>query len=163
MLFDLPLSLLMQLSSMPLLATGHHMAQAQKCYYHKGSGPKTYFPCHAQSTRNSKAIVVNGKRVGDQFVVDYENEEMRYEGCVRSFAYWAPTLLQSDNLLNVETGKNIPVVVSIDNDSSGVSQSTTIELPKSSISLKYDSDGRWIELETRLKLFGKLSYKRTTI
>ena len=88
---------------------------------------------------------------------------MRYEGCVRSFAYWAPTLLQSDNLLNVETGKNIPVVVSIDNDSSGVSQSITIELPKSSISLKYDSDGSWIELETRLKLFGKLSYKLTTI
>ena len=115
------------------------------------------------TNRNSKSIVVNGTRVGDQFVVDYENEEMRYEGCVRSFAYWAPTLLQSDNLLNVETGKNIPVVVSIDNDSGGVSQSTTIELPKSSISLKYDSDGRWIELETRLKLFGKLSYKLTTI
>ena len=115
------------------------------------------------TNRNSKSIVVNGARVGDQFVIDDENEEMRYEGCIRSFAYWAPALLQTDNLINVETGKNIPVAVSIDNDGRGVFQSTTIELPKSSISLKYDSDGRWIELETRLKLFGKLKYKLTTI
>ena len=115
------------------------------------------------TNRNSKSIVVNGARVGNQFVIDDENEETRYEGCIRSFAYWAPALLQTDNLINVETGKNIPVAVSIDNDGRGVFQSTTIELPKSSISLKYDSDGRWIELETRLKLFGKLKYKLTTI
>jgi len=65
MLFILPISLSMQAPLTQLLATGHHMAPAQKCYYQKGNGAKTYFPCFAQTSGNSSAIERIIDRAGD--------------------------------------------------------------------------------------------------
>ena len=65
MLFAVTAFLLVQGSLPGMLATGHHMAPAQKCYYQKGNGPKTFFPCHAQTSGNSSSIVRIIDRAGD--------------------------------------------------------------------------------------------------
>ena len=65
MLFELSALLVVQTSTPGMLATGHHMAPAQKCYYQKGNGPKTFFPCHAQMSGNSSSIDRIVDRAGD--------------------------------------------------------------------------------------------------
>ena len=101
-----------------------------------------------------------GKNFGDKFIVSNLSGENQFSGCVRSFAYWAPELLEAEELLNVENGVLVPVKVDKQPNHNESGYSATINLPKSKIDLKYQDDDNWIELETNLKLLGKLRYKK---
>ena len=54
----------------------------------------------------------------------------------------------------------VPVKVDKQPNHNESGYSATINLPKSKIDLKYQDDDNWIELETNLKLLGKLRYKK---
>ena len=82
------------------------------------------------------------------------------EGCVRSFAYWDPKLLLGENLLNVETGEYLPVVISSRISAEDSITYMTIALPKSDIHLQYDAAGDWLSLQTKLKTGAELKYQR---
>ena len=82
------------------------------------------------------------------------------EGCVRSFAYWDPNLLQGDQLLNVETGEYLPVVISSYVSAGDSNTHITIAAPKGDIHLQYDAAGDWLSLQTKLKTGAELKYQR---
>jgi hypothetical protein len=61
---------------------------------------------------NGDEYRVNGQSGGDGFVVEVNRDVARLgEGCVRSFAYWNPVILDSTRLLNAQTGEVVDVTV----------------------------------------------------
>ena len=114
----------------------------------------------SKTIKGDSELSVEGKNFGDKFIVSNLSGENQFSGCVRSFAYWAPELLEAEELLNVENGALVPVKVDKQPNHNESGYSATINLPKSKIDLKYQDDDNWIELETNLKLLGKLRYKK---
>lgn len=83
-----------------------------------------------------------------------------FPGCVRSFAYWDPEWLRGENLLNVETGKNLAVNISRSQSTTDNITHITIATPTADIHLQYDTAGDWLSLQTKLPIAGELSYQR---
>lgn len=113
---------------------------------------------NSQTDRNGeqKTLVAQQNQQGLSLQTAQSAEVL--EGCVRSFAYWNPDWLQSDSLLNVETGESWPVQIT-SNQADGLRQ-LVIATPKTDIRLSYDADGEWLSLETELTLGGTLRYQR---
>lgn len=82
-------------------------------------------------------------------------------GCVRSFAYWDPQLLQGERLLNVETGEHMPVAISRRVSVEDNITHVIIAAPKGDIHLQYDASGDWLSLQTKLQMGAVLKYQRT--
>ena len=82
-------------------------------------------------------------------------------GCVRSFAYWDPELLQGERLLNVETGEYMPVTISRRVSAEDNITHMIIAAPKGDIHLQYDAAGDWLSLQTKLQMGAVLRYQRT--
>ena len=82
-------------------------------------------------------------------------------GCVRSFAYWDPQLLQGERLLNVETGEHMPVAISSRVSVEDNITHVIIAAPKGDIHLQYDASGDWLSLQTKLQMGAVLKYQRT--
>ncbi|MCB1773495.1 MAG: hypothetical protein KDI88_07750 [Gammaproteobacteria bacterium] len=51
---------------------------------------------------------VDASRVADDLLVTVADRQVRIGGCVRTFAYWNPRLLEHDFLLNTQTGDYEP-------------------------------------------------------
>jgi len=105
---------------------------------------------------NGESLSVLGTRNGQQFVV--ETHAQRYEddaSCIRSFAYWNPAFLESDRLLNSQTGKMVDVEISQQgsdilevNGESIAATRYALETKEGVISLWYAQDnGQWLALE----------------
>ena len=103
---------------------------------------------------------------GEQFFIKSKNTEfgMRLithdgagdlEGCVRSFAYWDVNLLNSDKLLNTQTGEYVDVELKVIGDEiltiDGATHPATkyrLQTENEVIDLWYGPEGRWIALES---------------
>jgi hypothetical protein len=103
---------------------------------------------------------MSGKTVNGSFFVQREDGETSLGVCVKSFPYWRPKWLESEFLLNVETGKYTPVSVQSNIDPATQAIYKTIELPKTQIRLEYDKAGDWRSLESDLNIVGTLRYER---
>jgi len=114
----------------------------------------------SQTERNGKTFAVESRAVGSGLAVISNDGVEVYSGCVRSFAYWEPEWLQGQNLLNVETGKNVPVSISQSVSSEVNMNHITIAAPKGDIYLQYDAQGDWLSLQTKLPIVGELRYQR---
>lgn len=114
----------------------------------------------SSTQRNNKSVHMSGKTVDGTFVINYEEGETSLGTCIKSFPYWRPKWLESEFLLNVETGKYTPV--SLQSKTDPLTQTTykTIGLPKTEIRLEYDKGGDWQRLESDLKIVGTLRYQR---
>jgi steroid 5-alpha reductase family enzyme len=65
----------------------------------------------ARTDDNGKIETVTARRSGDGLVVDATRAQGRHGGCVRSFAYWNPRILDGGRLLNAQTGAYMPIRV----------------------------------------------------
>ncbi len=92
------------------------------------------------------------------------------DGCIRSFAYWDPSLLQSEYLLNTQSGeyqaaKLIKLGKSrfIFKDREFEADQYRLEVEDQSIDLWYTSDRDWLALQTRVRGDRVLSYLREDV
>lgn len=114
----------------------------------------------SSTQRNNKSVDMSGKMIDGTFVINHEEGETSLGTCIKSFSYWRPKWLESEFLLNVETGNYTPV--SLQSKTDPLTQSTfkTIGLPKTEIRLEYNKAGDWQRLESDLKIVGTLRYQR---
>ena len=61
---------------------------------------------------NGELFRVRARKRDNAFVIDSRDGESEIAGCVKSFAYWDPSFLTADRLLNAQTGEYLDVVVS---------------------------------------------------
>lgn len=54
---------------------------------------------------NGDQFSVNGELTNNGFKVNTGNEQTTHNSCIKTFAYWDPSFLQSPELLNSQTGK----------------------------------------------------------
>lgn len=60
---------------------------------------------------NGEMLYVNGTREDRYLVIETASGPLKAEGCIKSFAYWDPSFLQSQALLNSQTGEILPIRV----------------------------------------------------
>lgn len=65
----------------------------------------------ARTDDNGTEYRVAGELVGGALRIDRGSSEIRASGCLKSFAYWDPAILEQDRLLNPQTGEIEPVQV----------------------------------------------------
>jgi hypothetical protein len=65
----------------------------------------------ARTDDNGDIGTVDASRRGDGLTVKTTRSQDVYQGCVRSFAYWNPKILEGGRLLNAQTGEYLPVRV----------------------------------------------------
>jgi hypothetical protein len=114
----------------------------------------------SETQRNGKAYSVQANAVDDGLSVINNTGVEIIEGCVRGFAYWHPQWMQAPRLLNVETGKYVPVTLSQTVSPEDNITHLTITTAKADIHLEYDAAGDWMSLQTKLPLAGELRYQR---
>jgi len=65
----------------------------------------------ARTDANGTRYQVKGMRLGNDFRVERDAVSEKIDGCVKTFAYWDPGILEQDRLLNPQTGELEPVRV----------------------------------------------------
>jgi hypothetical protein len=114
----------------------------------------------SQTDKQGNAFAIEASTYEAGLVVQRPKETETLTGCVRGFAYWNPQWLQGDNLLNAETGINVPVVISSQISEKDSITHIKIASAKFDIDLQYDAAGEWLSLETELLIGGILRYQR---
>ena len=121
-----------------------------------------------QSTTNDNGDIyrLSGIRNEDELLLKTETDHYSLQGCIRSFAYWNPQLLQSDHLLNTQTGEYLSVnfkELGFESISLGERKirSRRIQLvtAKDVIDLWYSDAGRWIALQSETRSGNILRYE----
>ena len=59
----------------------------------------------SETKMNRKNFAVSGQRQEDNFVASTADEYSLLPACIQTFAYWNPSILQADKLMNAQTGK----------------------------------------------------------
>ena len=65
----------------------------------------------SRTVTNGERVVVSARDAGGQLTVDRPGGRDVHPGCVLSFAYWDPRILEARALLNSQTGELVPVQV----------------------------------------------------
>ena len=123
------------------------------------------------------SIESNTKETGDNFFVASKKTNQGLsitsnsgtadlQGCVRSFAYWDLARLDSEKLLNGQTGKYVPATLVangeenflLDNKEIRASR-YTLTAENSDINLWYDQNQNWVGLTTLVNGGRTLSYR----
>ena len=99
---------------------------------------------------------VDLKTVDSQLMIRSSAGDRSLQGCVRSFAYWNPDLLKTDQLLNAQTGELVDIrfkkigkqSVNIENRSV---DAVAYQLSGDEIDIRlwYSADGLWLGLQSR--------------
>jgi hypothetical protein len=102
---------------------------------------------------NGKRLAVSAMTEGNHLVVAHATSRSEHEGCVMSFAYWNPQILNASQLLNSQTGELQPVTVTPQGAATVVvrgvpraAQHYQINGPSLKIDLWY-VDANWVALE----------------
>jgi hypothetical protein len=107
----------------------------------------------ARTDDNGRRESVDAAERDGQLVVDRPRQRSEHAGCVMSFAYWNPRILDARQLLNSQTGELLPVTVTaLGEETVAVkgqrlaAQRHRITGPDLQIDLWYVG-GRWVALE----------------
>lgn len=121
---------------------------------------------------NGDESLVSGSRTAAGFALRTTGETQTLEaGCLRSFAYWDPSILRSERLLNAQTGELVDVdirsrglrTLQIGN-SSFEAEKYEIAMEDGIISLWYGAaDERWLALEAPAKGGRTIRYEPVTL
>ncbi len=65
----------------------------------------------SKTSNNGDELYVQAEYVSDNFYIKTPTGQHSTEGCIKTFAYWDPTFLSSQHLLNSQTGEITPVTV----------------------------------------------------
>lgn len=122
----------------------------------------------AHTETRSERETVKAAALGDRFIVQRQTERVEYEGCIMSFAYWNPQVLQARRLLDAQTGELVQVTVSEHGKEtvavggqSFSAQRHRITGPRLQIDLWYVG-GRWVALEALAANGRRLRYELTS-
>lgn len=122
----------------------------------------------AQTDDNGDETLVSGLRSESGFALQTTGGTQTLEaGCLQTFAYWDPSILQSERLLNSQTGELVDVEIrprglhALQIGSSSVeAEKYEITMEDGVISLWYGAtDGRWLALEAPAKGGRKIRYE----
>lgn len=116
---------------------------------------------------NGTRYAIDGSALGDHFRVDRGEEVEQVEGCIKTFAYWDPSILEQPRLLNPQTGELEPVRVrragteQVEVQGSQVS-ATRYELitEELAIELWYNDTLGWVRLASDTGKGATLVYRR---
>lgn len=120
----------------------------------------------ARTDNNGSRLAVSAEPAADGLSLrTAEGHKHEIPGCVRSFAYWDPALLQSDRLLNTQTGEYQQVRVLNLGDSPVDINGKPVDarqyrllVDEAAIDLWYTPDMDWLALESVTKDGYRLSY-----
>jgi hypothetical protein len=121
----------------------------------------------AKTNDNGKQYFVRGTRNGKEFEIRSEDAEITTDGCVKTFAYWDPSILEAGRLLNAQTGELVNVRVEAlgeetipANGQSVRANHYRLHSELGEIDLWYAVDGqRWLALQSKTDSGRKLSYR----
>jgi hypothetical protein len=122
---------------------------------------------NARTDANGKPFRVDGRQEQGRFRVKKQDGEASLPGCVMSFAFWNPKVLEQTNLLNAQDGELLEVDIS-----NPVFEELEVlgELRPSyryrlaagalDLDLWYSTDKEWLALETEVQGGRTLRYER---
>lgn len=64
---------------------------------------------HSETNDNGEQMFVLGKKRSDLINLTTTDKKIQLDGCIKSFAYWLPDFLDSQRLLNAQTGEIVEV------------------------------------------------------
>ncbi len=119
----------------------------------------------SRTEANGKLTEVRARTETDGLAVSRADGRSRHPGCVMSFAYWDPRILESTVLLNSQTGTLTPVDVSALGTELRIVRGREVQAerhrirgPELEIDLWY-ADGRWVALEAPAAGGRRLQYE----
>jgi hypothetical protein len=119
----------------------------------------------SRTETNGERISVSAQSQGGRLAVTGPAGSDLHDGCVMSFAYWDPRILEAERLLNSQTGELVPVQVTPQGRETvpvrgrpRPASRHRISGPGLSIDLWY-ADGRWVALEALAEGGRRLRYE----
>ncbi len=115
---------------------------------------------------NGDRFALRGRRLARAFVLSNAESETRLPKCVQTFAYWNPAFLDTDHLLNPQTGQYVPVHITLVGEETlevaGEAVASVryhIAMDDSWIDVWYGRDTqRWLGLESSAETGRKIRY-----
>lgn len=125
----------------------------------------------ATTESNGKRFDVQGSSAGNEFRVSSSEGSATLSGCVQSFAYWNPAVLDSTRLLNSQTGEFEDVSVTFEQSEQLDVGGKPVEALRyrlsaeaGDITLWYSSDDQtWLGLEAPAKGGRTISYTAVSV
>lgn len=123
---------------------------------------------HSTTNANGTPFSVKGSGTDTGITIETRQSADTLQGCIKTFAYWDPTILQATRLLNSQTGELLPVnVEQVAEELIEVrgqpTQAARFRLTARNMELDvwYSRDWRWLALESTIKGGRKLRYELT--
>jgi len=115
---------------------------------------------------NGDTFYVTGQSQNHQLALNTHNGTQSLQGCVRTFAYWDPRLLQARRLLNAQTGEYLDVATDfigneelVINGDSIVAKRYRLKSTDVVIDLWYSQNLHWLALQTTTAGGNQLRYQ----
>jgi len=122
----------------------------------------------ARTNANGDRIEVSGERTGSGFLVEKGDNPVELPGCVMTFAYWNPELLQQTRLLNPQTGEYVGVSVEqvgtetlMVNGEPRAANRFRLRAYEVDLTLWYSPDDEWLALESVAEGNNIIRYERS--
>lgn len=122
----------------------------------------------SQTDANGRKFRVTADRDAGALRIDSSEGDAELDGCVRTFAYWNPDILDDDELLNAQTGELLtvdirPVATETVMVRGEETEATRYRLLARDMKLDiwYAAGNRWVALESTIKGGRKLRYELT--
>ncbi len=120
----------------------------------------------AQTDDNGTRVSLQGTASPESFSLIVDGATHTLPGCIMTFAYWNPDMLQQKQLLNPQTGELTSVSIrplgretmTVGIDKRSVDHYLLVS-PQFEIDLWYDLNGQWVALDSRLENNKKLRYR----
>jgi hypothetical protein len=125
----------------------------------------------ALTDSNGKQLEVRGEIADGGFALLSEDESTTLPGCVQTFAYWNPAILESKKLLNSQTGEYEDVTVTLEGREQVPVAGESVDALRyrlsaeaGDITLWYSAeDNTWVGLEAPAKGGRKLRYQAVDV
>lgn len=121
----------------------------------------------ASTDDNGKDLYVRGNRNGERMLLESNRGSQGVSGCVMSFAYWNPDILEQQQLLNAQTGEYLDVeVLSLGEKTLQLKEREVPALhyrlvtKENEIDLWYSDDRDWLALSSVTSGGRQLYYRR---
>jgi hypothetical protein len=121
----------------------------------------------ATTDDNGERYSIRGNATGEGFELSRDAATERAEGCIATFAYWDPSLLDRGRLLNPQTGELEPVKVRREGpdrfaltDREVSATRYALDTDELSIDLWYNDDLGWVGLASDVGKGRRLIYRR---